>query len=89
MSKCYLAPLSWKMGQVAKSSGARWDPEQGRWRAPGPIAWAKLTHLLEDRAARCPWPARDWQDYTYEQRQEAKEAGCRFDAEAKCWYMPN
>ena len=75
--------------QSARSLGARYmDPQNKDWRmyAPNPIV---LQRCLEWAPAGTQVPTHlKWQDYSYEQRAEAKEAGCKWDPDFSCWYQP-
>jgi hypothetical protein len=71
----------------AKQNGARFDGEQKQWYVQTPIAWLKCAEFLPLDAVS-PWPDKDWQSYTYEQRFDARNEGCLWDAEARCWFRP-
>eukprot|EP00611_Tribonema_gayanum_P003815 TRINITY_DN1304_c0_g1_i1.p2 TRINITY_DN1304_c0_g1~~TRINITY_DN1304_c0_g1_i1.p2 ORF type:complete len:100 (-),score=10.32 TRINITY_DN1304_c0_g1_i1:35-334(-) len=42
----------------------------------------------EDVQAGNPWGNKGWRHYSYEDRDDAKKAGCKWDAAARSWYMP-
>lgn len=75
--------------QTARSLGARYvDPQGKDWRmyAPNPIV---LQRCLQWAPADTQVPMHlNWQEYSYEQREEAKTDGCKWDPEYTCWYKP-
>jgi putative DNA primase/helicase len=71
----------------ARHNGARFDGDRRQWYVQDPASFARCSDFMPLDAVS-PWEPKDWQFFTYEQRAEAKAAGCLWDAAARCWYMP-
>jgi hypothetical protein len=72
---------------LAKAEGAKWDKEERVWYVDSVFPWRSCQKYLTTTAY--PFEnVRDWQDYSYDQRAEARDAGCLWDPNAKCWYKP-
>jgi len=76
---------------AAKAAGARFDGNTRRWYAPTPEAAANLQRWIPapgaEPAAKTP-VRRVWLDVPYDERDEAKAAGARWDGTARRWYAP-
>ena len=85
-SKVYLnAPFS--ANAEIKAGGARFDAGCRCWYVDNPAAAKRCaTYIPEGTATE--WPERDWRYYSYEDRAVARAAGCQFDKDWRCWYMP-
>lgn len=73
---------------AVKSGGAKWDKLAKKWLVNNPISFQKCIDFVPENTVS-PWPERDWQDFSFDQRYQAKQIGCWWDADAKCWYLPN
>ena len=81
--------IPFEQKKEAKALGARYmDPENKDWRmfAPNPIVlrrclqWApKDTQVPDDK---------DWVEFSYAQRQQAKDTGHKWCPDNRCWYKP-
>ena len=77
---------TFKQNRLVKELGAKFEAQQSRWYVDHPIAFRKCAEFIPPGTV-CPFPKREWRDYTYEQRKTARALNCEFDREWKCWYQ--
>lgn len=83
MSTYLIVPFDQK--DKAKKMGAWWDPKCKTWFIRPNMEESKRNELLN-----CFAIAEDeiMLDVCYEEKDEAKELGARWNKECKCWYVP-
>lgn len=69
--------------------GARYDEDAKMQYITSPANWNYYKQWVPEYEGRNPWGERDWRHYSYTNRRYAVANGCKFDKEAKCWYMPS
>jgi hypothetical protein len=69
----------------ARELGARWDGDVKKWYVRSPIAWKKCEEFLASDAP-FPWHDREWRDYSFEQREQARADGCWWCPDSFAWY---
>ena len=89
MTRAYLTQmrgLSDSAVATLRSNGGKWDVDRCRWFVSDPISWEACSSLAVDAVS--PWPDRDWRQYAFEQRDQARADGMWFDPTWKCYYKP-
>ncbi|HBA5400613.1 TPA: toprim domain-containing protein, partial [Escherichia coli] len=92
--------VPFKEKNEAKGLGARWDRQQQSWYVPPGVDTARFAKWKQEAAAtegqqrqqaqQTQPQQREYLAVPYEQRNEAKAAGARWDKVAKSWYVgPN
>ena len=78
---------TFKQNRLVKELGAKFDAQASRWFVDHPIAYRKCAEFIPPGTV-CPFPKREWRDYSYDQRVTARALGCEFCREFKCWFKP-
>ena len=75
----------------AKQRGAGWDPQRKRWYAPSELELAPFRPWLPasqaPRRGTAPGPP-IWLQVPYEEKDQAKACGARWDRDAQRWWAP-
>lgn len=69
----------------AKSLGARWDPAKKSWYVPKGADTSAFASWISGDGAKSV--SRIYLDIAYEDKDRAKQAGARWDADKRQWYM--